>query len=310
MQTARPPPSGGEGVPSRLHGSTCFGGRHHAPWARSAAFPRGGIGVEERQQRGDGGGAARHESEKPRRGAARHASGAGPCRGAACAGHRSDHRGGRRALRGVRAPPALHGDVGFPVRVARGAHGGALRRVVIPPGAPWRFTVAVGDPSGIPLRSGGGDSGASDAGRPARRRDAPRPPPPCCGSSPSPRRPAIRRASSSARRSGAPPGGAPAAAPDAPGPTEPRHPDGGVGSPPIRASWGGAGGPGRRRARPFPPRSPAACGDGGASPRAGSLRRRFLRRRAVGALMRAAPHGRRSSPMSPPPPRAMLRAYE
>jgi len=33
-------------------------------------------------------------------------------------------------------------------------------------------------------------------------------------------------------------------------------------------------------------------------------------RRAVGALIRAAPHGRRSSPMSPPPPRAMLRAYE
>ena len=65
---------------------------------------------------------------------------------------------------------------------------------------------------------------------------------------------------------------------------------------------------GRRRARPFPPRSPAACGDGGASPRAGSLRRRVRRRRAVGALIRAAPHGRRLSPMSPPPPRAMLRA--
>jgi len=80
-----------------------------------------------------------------------------PCRGAACAGHRcSGHRGGRRALRGVRAPPALHGDVGFHVRAARDAHGGALRRIVIPPGAPWRFHVAVGDPSGIPLRVIGG----------------------------------------------------------------------------------------------------------------------------------------------------------
>jgi len=215
-----------------------------------------------------GGGAARHESEKPRRGAGRMARGAGPCRGAACAGHRSGHRGGRRALRGVRAPPALHGDVGFPVRAARDAHGGALRRVVIPPGAPWRFPVAIGDPSGIPLRSGGGDSGASGAGRPALRRDAPR-----CRSSPSPRRPAIRRASSPARRSGAPPGGAASAAPDAPpppiraaipapdapGPTEPRHPDGGVGSPLNRASWGGAGAPGAPggaapdRSRPDPP---------------------------------------------------------
>jgi hypothetical protein len=231
------------------------------------------------------------------------ARGAGPRRGAACAGHRSGHGGGRRALRGVRAPPALHGDVEFHVRAARDAHGGALRRVVIPPRRTLEVQcrrVAVGDPSGIPPR---------------------------CRSSPSPRRPAIRRASSPARRSGAAPGGAASAAPDAPpppiraagtapdapGPTEPRHPDGGSRVAPEsrllgrRRRFRRAG---RRRARPFPPRSPAACGDGGASPRAGSLRRRVRRRRAVGALMRAAPHGRRSSPMSPPPPRAMLRAYE
>jgi len=48
-------------------------------------------------------------------------------------------------------------------------------------------------------------------------------------------------------------------APDAPGPTEPRHPDGGVGSPLNRASWGGAGAPGAPggaapdRSRPHPP---------------------------------------------------------
>ena len=120
-----------------------------------------------------GGGAARHESEKPRRGAARHASGAGPCRGAACAGHRSDHRGGRREARGVRAPPALHGDVGFPVRAARDAPGGALRRVVIPPGAPWRFHVAVGDPSGIPLRVVGGRCDLVRRSVPAARRVTP-----------------------------------------------------------------------------------------------------------------------------------------
>jgi len=193
------PPSGEGGVPSRLHGSTCFGGRHHAPWARSAASPRAGVesGTIATEGRAC---AAACRAAAARRATNLRSPGAGPCRGAACAGHRSGHRGGRRALRGVRAPPALHGDVGFPVRAARDAHGGALRRVVIPPGAPWRFHVAVGDPSGIPLRSGGGDSGASDAGRPALRRDAPR-----CRSSPSPRRPAIRRASSSARRSGAPP---------------------------------------------------------------------------------------------------------
>ena len=92
------------------------------------------------------------------------------------------------------------------------------------------------------------------------------------------------------------------------GATRPRHRDGAV--PSFLGRLARSRRAGRRRARPFPPRSPAACGDGGASPRAGSMRRRFRRRRAVGALMRAAPHGRRSSLMSPPPPRAMLRAYE
>jgi len=132
---------------------------------RDRRRPRAPAWNRERLQRRDA--HARHAAA----GAGRMTRGAGPCRGAACAGHRSGHRGGRRALRGVRAPPALHGDVGFPVRAARDAHGGALRRVVIPPGAPWRFPVAVGDPSGIPLRGGGGGRAAGDD--PAARRVTP-----------------------------------------------------------------------------------------------------------------------------------------
>jgi len=83
------------------------------------------------------------------------ARGAGPRRGAACAGHRSGHGGGRRALRGVRAPPALHGDVEFHVRAARDAHGGALRRVVIPPRrtleVPCRRRRPVRHPAALPI---------------------------------------------------------------------------------------------------------------------------------------------------------------
>ena len=60
---------------------------------------------------------------------------------------------------GGSAPLALHGDVGFNVRAALDANGGALRRVVIPPGATWSFNAAVGDPSGIPLRVVGGVRG-------------------------------------------------------------------------------------------------------------------------------------------------------
>jgi len=87
--------------------------------------------------------------------------------------------------------------------------------------------------------------------------------------SPSATRPASRRAAAAAGAASpgdssriivrATVGRAAGTAPDAPGPTEPRHPDGGVGSPPNRAAWGGAGASGAPggaapdRSRPDPP---------------------------------------------------------
>jgi len=210
----------------------------------------------------------------------------------------------------------------------------APRRVVIPPGATWRFTVAVGDPSGIPLRSGGGRRAAGDDL--AARRVTPQRRTTGVGCAAVAAAAALRIVAVAAlpgdssriivratvgraagRRGVRRAGRASAADPRRHSRARRPRTDG---TAPSR--WRGRVAPesrllgrrrrsrraGRRRARPFPPPSPAACGDGGASPRAGSLRRRVRRRRAVGALIRAAPHGRRSSPMSPPPPRAMLRA--
>lgn len=57
---------------------------------------------------------------------------------------------------GVSVPLSLAGDMGFNVRAALDANGGALRQVVIPPGAAWSFNAALGDPRRIPLRVVGG----------------------------------------------------------------------------------------------------------------------------------------------------------
>jgi hypothetical protein len=44
-------------------------------------------------------------------------------------------------------PLSLAGDVGHNVRLALDANGGALKEVVIPPGATWSFNAAVGNPA-------------------------------------------------------------------------------------------------------------------------------------------------------------------
>lgn len=60
---------------------------------------------------------------------------------------------------GSSRPLSLAGDVGFNVRAALDASGGALRRVTIAPGATWSFNAAVGDPSYVSIRTVGGVPG-------------------------------------------------------------------------------------------------------------------------------------------------------
>jgi len=307
-QTDRPPPSGGEGVPSRLHGSTCFGGRHHAPWARSAASPRAGVESGTIATEGRACAACRRRRRRRRRGWQRIPT------------VPAQRRGAWRAAP-VRAG-ALHAPDIVPVTAADAARFAASarrRRCMATSGstcAPRATPAAArcGASSFRPAHPGG--SMSPSATRPASRRAASA----AGAASPGDSSRIIVRATvgrAAGRRGGRRAGRA--------GSADPRRRDRAGrprtdGTAPSRC-------PGRvapesrllgrrrrsrraerRRSRPFPPPSPAACGDGGASPRAGSLRRRVRRCRAVGALIRAAPHGRRSSPMSPPPPRAMLRA--
>jgi len=187
-----------------------------------------------------GGGAARHESEKPRRGA------------------------GRMARGGCVRAGALHAPDIVPVTAADAARFAASarrRRCMATSGSPCapratRTAARCGASSFRPAHPGG--SLSPSATRPAsrcaadrRRRRVARQ----CVAHHRPRDGRARRRA--ARRP--PPIRAAIPAPDAPGPTEPRHPDGGVGSPLNRASWGGAGAPGAPggaapdRSRPDPP---------------------------------------------------------
>jgi hypothetical protein len=56
-------------------------------------------------------------------------------------------------------PLGMGGDVGFNVRAALDASGGALRRVLIRPGETWSFNAAVGDPAQVEVRTIGGIPG-------------------------------------------------------------------------------------------------------------------------------------------------------
>jgi hypothetical protein len=56
-------------------------------------------------------------------------------------------------------PLSLAGDGGFNVLAALDARDGALRRVVIAPGATWSFNATLGDPTGIAIRTVGGVPG-------------------------------------------------------------------------------------------------------------------------------------------------------
>jgi len=177
------------------------------------------------------------------------------------------------APRAMRPAPvragALHAPDIVPVAAADAARFAASarrRRCMATSGSPCapratRTAARCGASSFRPAHPGG--SMSPSATRPASRRakrpasDAPMSPPTpgTPPASPSQRRPAIRRASSSARRSGAP--SFPRRTPQ-----ERRNraiPMGAVGSPPNRASWGGAGAPGAPggaapdRSRPHPP---------------------------------------------------------
>jgi hypothetical protein len=56
-------------------------------------------------------------------------------------------------------PLSLDGDVGYNVQAALNASGGALREVLIQPGATWSFNATVGDPAQVSVRSVGGIPG-------------------------------------------------------------------------------------------------------------------------------------------------------
>lgn len=54
------------------------------------------------------------------------------------------------------SPLTLDGDIGYNVRMALDANGGALRRIVLLPGTSWSFNASVGDPRSLRLRVVGG----------------------------------------------------------------------------------------------------------------------------------------------------------
>lgn len=56
-------------------------------------------------------------------------------------------------------PLAVVGDVGFNIRAALDASGGAIRNVRIAPGQTWSFNAAVGDPAHVEVRSINGIAG-------------------------------------------------------------------------------------------------------------------------------------------------------
>ncbi|HEX5692547.1 MAG TPA: hypothetical protein VFX76_21175 [Roseiflexaceae bacterium] len=56
-------------------------------------------------------------------------------------------------------PLGVVGDVGFNIRAALDASGGALRHVTVQPGATWSFNAAVGSPANVEVRSVGGIPG-------------------------------------------------------------------------------------------------------------------------------------------------------
>jgi hypothetical protein len=68
---------------------------------------------------------------------------------------------GNRSYRAVASsvPLGMAGDVGFNIRAALDASGGALRQVTIQPGETWSFNAAVGSPANVEVRSVGGIPG-------------------------------------------------------------------------------------------------------------------------------------------------------